>query len=155
MGATWYQHYGRRMTDSERQKVYAKRHPDRIKERNAQRNAKDEYAKQRERILQDPRPYILKSARRRALRDGRDFSITIEDIVIPTHCPVLGLKLVALSDSKAAHNSMSLDRIDNDRGYVPDNVVVVSNRVNLIKKDATVEELGRIYNFYKSIHNNE
>ena len=149
MGATWYQHYGRRMTDCEKQKVYAAKHPDRIKERNANRDFANDYAKQKERILKDPRSYILKSALKRARKNGREFSITIDDIIIPTHCPVFGYELVALNEGKAGDNSMSLDRIDNKLGYIPGNVIVVSNRANILKKDATVAELEALVNFYK------
>lgn len=149
MGATWYQHYGRRMTDSEKQKVYAQRHPERIKARNAERDYKAMYVAARKRYEEDPRPYLLKCAKRRAVKLGREFSITVDDIQIPSHCPVFGTELTVLSDSKAAPNSMSLDRIDNSLGYIPGNVVVVSYRANTLKKDASIEELEAIINFYK------
>lgn len=149
MGTNWYGHYGRRMTDAERQKIYASRHPEKIKERNARRDLVKDYARQRELIQQDPRPYLLKCARKRAKKTGREFSITIDDIVVPSHCPVLGLELTVLSEASASHNSMSLDRIDNNLGYVPGNVIVVSYRANTLKKDASVEELEAIVNFYK------
>ena len=38
-------------------------------------------------------------------------------------------------------NSPSLDRIDSSKGYTPDNVWVISRRANIIKHDATLEEL--------------
>lgn len=151
MGAKWYEHYGRKMTGSERQAVYAARHPDRIKERNASRNNKEMYEAQKESYRQDPRKYLLKCARRRATKQGRECTIGLDDIVIPTHCPVLGLELTTLSDRVAAPNSMSLDRINNDLGYVPGNVVVVSYRANVLKKDASVEELEALTKYYKKV----
>lgn len=155
MGATWYAHHGRRMTDSEKQKVYALKNPEKIKERNARRDNKQAYRDAKTRYLKDPRAYLLKCAKRRAVKYEREFSITVDDIVIPTHCPILGLELTVFSDKIAAPNSMSLDRINNDLGYVSGNVVVISYRANVLKKDATVEELEAIVNFYKKENNEQ
>jgi hypothetical protein len=47
-------------------------------------------------------------------------------------------------------NSPSLDRINNNLGYVPGNVIVVSDRANRIKNNATIEELEKIVNYYKN-----
>jgi hypothetical protein len=44
--------------------------------------------------------------------------------------------------------SYSLDRRNNDLGYVPGNVVVVSLRANQLKNDATVTELRQLADFY-------
>jgi len=49
------------------------------------------------------------------------------------------------------NNSPSLDRIDNTKGYTPDNVVVVSNRANSIKRDATPDELMAVAKFYMQL----
>lgn len=154
MGATWYQHYGRRMTDCEKQKVYALKNPEKIKERNVNRDIKQMYQDAKARYLKDPRVYLLKCARARARKYDRELSITVDDIVIPTHCPVLGLELTVFSDKTAAPNSMSLDRIDNDLGYVPGNVIVISYRANILKKDATIAELEALVNFYKERETN-
>ena len=83
---------------------------------------------------------MLKSARERAQLLGLPFNITIEDIVIPEHCPLLGVKLHfgTLTDRVC---SPSLDRIIPELGYVKGNVWVISFRANAIKQDATVEEL--------------
>ncbi len=39
---------------------------------------------------------------------------------------------------------MSLDRIDNSKGYIPGNVAVISWRANLIKNSSTLEELEAV-----------
>lgn len=36
---------------------------------------------------------------------------------------------------------------DNNRGYVPGNIRVISNRANLLKSDATVEELRKVIDY--------
>ena len=79
-----------------------------------------------------------------------EHTLTYEDIVIPDTCPALGIPLHR-EDRDTWMNAPSLDRIDNAIGYVPGNVVVVSRRANLLKKDATLEELQAIAKFYTSI----
>lgn len=82
---------------------------------------------------------LLRSAKARAKRKGLPFNITVEDIVIPTHCPLLGIPLA--SGRKTTPNSPSLDRMIPRLGYVKGNVWVISHRANAIKHNATLEEL--------------
>ena len=88
---------------------------------------------------------LLRRARWRAAKKNLPFSLSYEDIDLPTYCPVLGLKLEPLTSEAAP----SLDRIIPKLGYVPGNVLVVSRRANRIKNDATVEELQEVAGFYK------
>lgn len=71
---------------------------------------------------------------------------------LPTHCPVLGVKLAygPGRGRKLYENgtAASLDRIHNHLGYVKGNVIVISLRANLLKGQATVEELRKIADFY-------
>lgn len=84
------------------------------------------------------------AARNRAIKDGREFNIEVDDIVVPDTCPVLG---IPIQFGGAKWNSPSLDRIDNTKGYVKGNVAVISNRANTIKNNATVEELQMIVSY--------
>lgn len=79
---------------------------------------------------------LWRDAKRRALKHGLDFSIEVDDISIPTQCPVLGTLFEPLTMYSA-----SLDRIDSSGGYVPGNVQVISRKANAMKNDATAEEL--------------
>jgi hypothetical protein len=83
-------------------------------------------------------------ARKRAARDGLEFTITVDDVFIPETCPVLGVPLDNDANMARRANAPSLDRIDSRRGYVPGNVWVISHRANVIKNDATPDELARI-----------
>src|ERR1700722_15677552 len=67
---------------------------------------------------------LLCYARRRAKDKKMEFSITIDDIVIPEKCPVLGIPLFRIAN-KHCPNSPSLDRIDNLKGYTKDNICVI------------------------------
>lgn len=91
------------------------------------------------RRINKPLSHMLIRARNRATAKGREFSITIDDIYIPEKCPLLGV-LLSLTDPNTAYRP-SLDRIDSNKGYIPGNVWVVSNRANRLKSDATADEL--------------
>jgi hypothetical protein len=86
---------------------------------------------------------LFNGAKQRAKAKGLEFNINKEDIVIPEVCPVLGLRLVQGSGGHHA-GSPTLDRIDPSKGYVKGNVRVISYRANLLKSDATLEELELI-----------
>lgn len=80
-------------------------------------------------------------ARKRAVKRGLDFDLVPEDIVLPTHCPYLGIALQVNQGTGFQVNSYSLDRIDNTKGYTKDNIEVISYLANSMKRNATKEEL--------------
>lgn len=82
-------------------------------------------------------------ARARALKAGIPFNITVDDIVIPATCPVLGVPLF-IGTVKDKMNSPSIDRIKPALGYVRGNVRVISNRANTLKSNATPIELMKV-----------
>lgn len=89
-----------------------------------------------------PEKRMFYDARRRASRDGRPFDLAVGDIVVPDRCPILGIELITRRGGTGpSDNSPTLDRRDNSRGYVRDNIQVISHRANRIKSDATKEEL--------------
>lgn len=91
--------------------------------------------------------YMVSRAKWRAKSAGVPFNITPDDVSIPAICPVLGLPIrPAKGHGGHDHHSPSLDRIDPNKGYVKGNVRVISQRANLLKSDATVEELEAILN---------
>lgn len=108
-----------------------------------------------DRVLASPEQYkarLLYGTRSRARRQGRECSITVDDFSIPAVCPVLGIPLKAGGNmGRKAPNSPSLDRIDNSKGYVKGNVVVVSLRANMLKSDATLDELAKLLAFYAGL----
>lgn len=107
-----------------------------------------EYLKDKKeyRLLNKAR-YMLRAAKSRAKRKNYNFNIDISDIVIPEFCPLLGIKL-ELVESHTNFYSPSLDKIDNDKGYVKGNVRVISRKANMMKWAASKEEL---LNFAKNI----
>ena len=94
---------------------------------------------------------MLRNARARARVVGVPFTITVSDIVIPTHCPILGIPLFPKKGRGGGDNSPSLDKIKPERGYVPGNIIVISNRANRLKSDASIKELRDIASFYATV----
>ena len=88
------------------------------------------------------------NAKARAKRSNIEFTIEREDIIIPDYCPVLGIKLYR-EGKDTWMNAPSIDRIDNKKGYTKDNIMVISRRANILKKDATFDELVKIGKFYE------
>ena len=82
----------------------------------------------------------------KAKHQGYDFNLSVEDIHIPLFCPILGIELDPTA-KKPAPNCLSVDRIDNSKGYVKGNVCIVSYLGNLQKRDNTIESLKRILNY--------
>ena len=88
------------------------------------------------------------NAKKRAKDKGVPFEITREDIVVPTHCPILGIKLErGIGARNYVDTSPSLDRIVPEKGYVVGNIAVISMRANRIKNDATTDELRSVLAF--------
>lgn len=99
--------------------------------------------------LANPALYLWKGAKNRALAKGLPFTIKVSDVVIPSHCPLLGTELFP-SRGKPTDSSPSLDRVIPALGYVPHNIEVISHRANAIKNNATAEELAVIAEWVKN-----
>jgi hypothetical protein len=97
------------------------------------------------------RSYML-AAKRRAQSAGLPFDLEEGDIVFPETCPILGIPIVLEKTDgprKRCDNTPSLDRKVPAKGYVKDNVCVISWRANRLKNDATLEELEAIVKYLK------
>lgn len=81
-------------------------------------------------------------AKQRCVKTGREFNLQVEDITIPDVCPILGIEINMNSGRSGAYkNSPSLDRIDNSKGYIKENIQVISQQANAMKGAASKEEL--------------
>ena len=101
--------------------------------------------------------YALYKAKRRAKEKKVPFDLSAEYLeeIFPKDnlCPVFGLSFEwgGGSDEASRDNSPSLDRIVPELGYVEGNVVWISNRANILKRDATWEELQRVAEWLRSV----
>lgn len=91
---------------------------------------------------------LLCFARCRAKRRGLRFTMTVEELVIPKRCPVFGFPL-SKQIVKGNLRAPSIDRIDSRKGYVKGNVAVISLRANLLKNNASLEELQALVRWMK------
>ena len=94
---------------------------------------------------------LAKDSRCRAKKAGIDHDLDLNYLleILPKCCPYLGTKFYwEVSTGFGRQNphprSPSIDRIDSSKGYVKDNVAIVSHRANAIKNNATEQELFRI-----------
>ncbi len=87
----------------------------------------------------DPQLFMWKQAKHRAQYDynNMEFTIEVSDIVLPEVCPYMGVGFIPL-DKKYGY---SLDRIDSAKGYTKDNIQVISRIANIMKNNATEQEL--------------
>lgn len=103
----------------------------------------------------DVKKQMIQAAKARAKKAGVPFDLTEGDLIVPTYCPVFGVKLErALGSRGPGPNSPSLDRIVPSLGYVPSNVVVISNRANRAKSDLTADEVEALAEFIRSNRRN-
>lgn len=98
---------------------------------------------------------MLRRAKGRAKERGVDFDLVLEDVVIPNLCPVLGIELKMHQGRSGGNpNSPALDRIDNSKGYVRGNVMVMSHLANMMKSSATNGQLVKFAEWVIDTHGN-
>lgn len=101
----------------------------------------------------DRRRILINAAKKRSKDYGLEFNLDLNDIVLPEKCPILGIKL-QFNTGKAKDNSYSIDRIDNNKGYIKGNIQIISFKANTIKSNANFQELELVYLYMKQLENN-
>lgn len=91
--------------------------------------------------------YLLRLAKQRAKRDGISFELMEEDIKIPVFCPVLGTPIVVGGTKEHHGDSPSIDRLVPELGYIKSNIRVISFRANMLKNNATINELKLVLEY--------
>jgi hypothetical protein len=94
--------------------------------------------------LKNPEKIMLYAARNRAKTAGIECTITEKDIIIPETCPILGLTLEKLG-GRSGNLSPSLDRVDNNKGYTPDNVCVISQKANQLNGGMSIKDMEMLF----------
>lgn len=83
---------------------------------------------------------MASAARGRAKKRGYPCTLTASDIKLNKVCPAFGVLLIR-AHGRQAKNTPSLDKIIPSEGYVPNNICVISHAANIIKSDATPDEI--------------
>lgn len=97
-----------------------------------------------------PEKTLYRSCRKRAKRQGIEFSIEETDIVIPDFCPVLLQPLEYCGEDRRYWPSV--DRVDNSKGYIKGNVRVISYKANMMKSDFTIEQVKNLLKLMEEHH---
>jgi hypothetical protein len=121
------------------QKAFYRNNPDKMKAKRV---------KQRKASVEK---YILSRIKSRAKSKNIQFDLEESDIKIPETCPVLGIPLSFGISTGFNHSSPSVDRVDPRKGYVKTNIRIISWRANLLKSDASADELEKVLNDLKEI----
>ena len=101
----------------------------------------------------DPIPQMLSNSRIRAKKNSWEHNINTEYLrkIWPKDniCPVLRVKfLMGYKMGQSKNLAPSLDRIDSTKGYIYGNISVVSDIVNRVKSDVSMDLLEKIYDYY-------
>ena len=101
----------------------------------------------REARLSIPEKYLreyCKVFKYKCRRENIPFNLDVSDIVIPERCPILGIPIYR-NKGYLCNNSITLDRIIPELGYVKGNVRVISCRANKLKSNMTLAEMRKLY----------
>ena len=89
----------------------------------------------------------------------REFCISYKDLLpFPIYCPYLCVELVYHDKYTNVDNPIrrrdvaTIDRINSSKGYIPGNVMIISDKANSMKNDATKEELAAFANSIYKIY---
>jgi hypothetical protein len=132
----------------EQHKIFRKKYPEIAKARDERYRKKHKEKinlKDKIRYVRDYKKKLVRGAKNRAKKEGLPFDLTENDIYIPDICPVFGYPLeIGVNKKKVQPNSPSLDRIIPERGYVKSNIRVISYKANIMKNNASFEEMIKI-----------
>jgi hypothetical protein len=151
----------KRAHDNALARKYYWANPERSKERSRRQRAANlekirarDRVRQRARNIADPARFLFRGAKKRARLRGVPFGLTLADIIVPAVCPVLGIQL-SVGAGRSTDASPTLDRIVPPLGYIRGNIIVISNKANRIKNDATIEDLRRVADFFDRLTSKE
>jgi hypothetical protein len=116
--------------------------------------------------------YMIRNVKYSSKRRNLDFDLDYKDITLPRYCPLLNIELNY--NNQKSHKILNLgndyenlsfndisratvDRIDNSKGYVKGNIIILSRLANAMKNEANFEQLEtfstnilNLINFYKN-----
>lgn len=85
----------------------------------------------------------------RAERKGIEFGLTFGEIPVPDVCPIT-LEPLVTHGKRAGNNKPSIDRIDNTKGYVPDNIAIISCGANRAKSNLGLDAVRRLLTYMEA-----
>ena len=134
--------------NSKHDKTFGKQHHCKTCSTEYKRKKGGSYQNHKKNHVVDYRKGLVRAARHRAKNKHVPFDITWEDLDLIVTCPVLGIPIFC--DSINNSNAPSIDRFIPEKGYVKGNVFLISRRANVLKGDATIEEVKLILEYMQS-----
>ena len=91
-------------------------------------------------------------ARKRSTEQNLNFDITKEylESILTEKCPIFNTEFVFNGNKVSKNESPSLDKIDPKKGYVKGNVAIISMKANVIKQNASSEDIYKVANWLKN-----
>lgn len=86
------------------------------------------------------REILLKRIYKSAKANGYPCNLTIDDIIIPYRCRYSGHILLVDPKYKYHDDYATVDRINNNFGYIKNNIRIISQLANRMKNSATKEQ---------------
>lgn len=90
---------------------------------------------------------IVNRVKAQAKMKGILFDISVRDVEWNEYCPILDIPLNYFTKGGRQQNSVSLDRVNPDLGYVNGNVSVISLRANSIKSNLSLTQAKRLVDY--------
>ncbi|MGK2864676.1 MAG: hypothetical protein ACSLE0_22290 [Chitinophagaceae bacterium] len=87
----------------------------------------------------NPVTRMMMNVKARCRATNLEFNLDYDDIIIPKICPILEVPFELGTKTNYAF-SPTVDRIDSNKGYVKDNIKVISMLANKMKNNATKEQ---------------
>lgn len=91
--------------------------------------------------------------RSRAAQSGAPVDVDKEYVyaILTDACPVLGTPFIFLGAGKVHAASPTIDRIVPEKGYTRGNIVIISQKANAIKSNATWQEIRQVSHWLKNL----
>lgn len=103
------------------------------------------YKNNKEKVFDNIELKMYNGVKHRAKKFNIPFNLDLEDIIIPTNCPLLNIPIYK-TEGRVKNNTPSLDKINPSLGYVKGNVWVISWKANRTKSNLSIEELKMFCN---------
>lgn len=84
---------------------------------------------------------LYQACKNNAKKRNVEFTIDLEDVIIPEKCLLLGVPLTNINGQGRVKTNASIDRVDPSKGYIKSNIRVISDLANRMKQNATETEL--------------
>lgn len=85
--------------------------------------------------------YMIRNIKGSAKRRKLEFNLDYSDITLPKYCPLLEIEIDYSRKSFNNFNSATVDRMDNSKGYIKNNIIILSRLANSMKNEANFELL--------------